>query len=73
MNDPNQRLGYGAGGTGRLRSHPFFQGVDWEGLMAVDDASHDALIPPAGGPPLAFVRSFVYDYSCTEYPVTMVA
>jgi hypothetical protein len=23
---PNQRLGYGTGGVGRLRSHPFFQG-----------------------------------------------
>lgn len=44
--DPNQRLGYGSGGTGRLRSHAFFEGIEWDGLMSVDDAAHDRLIPP---------------------------
>lgn len=28
--DPTQRLGYIAGGSARVRAHPFFEGVDWE-------------------------------------------
>jgi protein kinase A len=30
--DPTQRLGYIAGGSSRVMSHPFFDGVDWDAL-----------------------------------------
>ena len=30
--EPTQRLGYIAGGSSRVRDHPFFDGVDWEAL-----------------------------------------
>jgi hypothetical protein len=42
--DPNQRLGYGTGGVGRLRSHPFFQG----GAVQAAFNLHRTHVTPAG-------------------------
>lgn len=30
--NPSQRLGYISGGAERVKSHPFFKGIDWHAL-----------------------------------------
>lgn len=31
--NPTERLGYISGGSGRVKSHPFFEGIDWDDLL----------------------------------------
>ena len=45
IEDAKQRLGYGTGGVGRLQKHPFFEGLDWDRLMSLDDDVHQKLVP----------------------------
>ena len=41
--DPKERLGARAGGYAELKSHPFFEGIDWENI-------HNETPPPMGPP-----------------------
>ena len=36
--DRKERLGVGAGGITRIKSHEFFDGLDWERVLAKADA-----------------------------------
>ena len=36
----DDRLGYGAGGMDKIKSHPFFKGIDWEKLASPMTDAH---------------------------------
>jgi len=51
-----ERLGGGEGGLAELQAHPFFEGLDWAQLKAVDVAALGGW-PPAGGKMQALVAA----------------